>query len=299
MAIVEPARPLSRYLEVPAGGSAASVRLHALDWGGPSGSRPVVLLHGLSSSARIWDFVAPRLAERFRVVALDQRSHGLSDRPESDYSFAEVCGDLLAVLDALAFEAPALIGHSWGAAVALQFAADHPQRVSALALVDGGFGQLSARLSWEEAERLLRPPDIDGLPLATFLASAKGFPDIREVWSPAVEEILLSCFLVEGGRIYRRLKMHNHMKIVRALYEQDTPALYKRVRCPVLLVPALPAPSGEQERRQREWREDGVAAALARLKDARVAPFDDTGHDVPLLRPDGLSRVLIEFLSAG
>src|SRR5687768_7247630 len=124
-------RGRDKYLALESG-----VRLHCLDWGGAG--RPLVLLHGLASSCRIWDFTAPLLAERFRVFALDQRGHGLSDRPGS-YTFAEVTGDLAGLLQGLGLERPVIAGHSWGASVALQFAAKYPEVPAALALIDGAF----------------------------------------------------------------------------------------------------------------------------------------------------------------
>ena len=68
--------------------SANGLRLHYRDWGGSG--QPLVLLHGLASTCRIWDLVAPILAEDFSVVALDQRGHGLSDKPDHGYDFASV-----------------------------------------------------------------------------------------------------------------------------------------------------------------------------------------------------------------
>src|SRR5207248_4685095 len=64
------------------------------DWGGEG--QPLVLLHGLASNARIWDLVAPRLAAHFRVLALDQRSHGLTDPAEDGYDFPSIVRDLQA-----------------------------------------------------------------------------------------------------------------------------------------------------------------------------------------------------------
>ncbi len=66
------------------------LRFHYRYWGGEG--RPLVLLHGLASNARIWDAkrVAPRLAEHFRVFALDQRSHGLTDRADDGYDFPSI-----------------------------------------------------------------------------------------------------------------------------------------------------------------------------------------------------------------
>ena len=76
------------------------LRFHYRNWGGEG--RPVVLLHGLSSNARIWDFVAPRLAaEGFRVLALDQRSHGLTDPADDGYDFPSIVRDLHAFIETL------------------------------------------------------------------------------------------------------------------------------------------------------------------------------------------------------
>jgi len=71
--------PQDAYIALP-----TSIRLHYLDWRGSG--RPLILLHGLASSCRIWDLTAPILAQRFHVFALDQRGHGLSDKPGS-YTF--------------------------------------------------------------------------------------------------------------------------------------------------------------------------------------------------------------------
>ncbi|MFN8598748.1 MAG: alpha/beta fold hydrolase, partial [Anaerolineae bacterium] len=71
---------------------ANGLRFHALDWGGRGDW--LVLLHGLASQAHIWDLVAPQLIDRFRVIAIDQRGHGLSDKPDSGYDFATITRDL-------------------------------------------------------------------------------------------------------------------------------------------------------------------------------------------------------------
>ena len=112
------------------------INLHYRDWGGTG--RPVVLLHGLASSCHIWDLVAPQLAEDFSVIAVDQRGHGLSDKPESGYDFASVGRDLLGVIQARGLERPVIVGHSWGADVALEFAVACPEIPAGICFVDGG-----------------------------------------------------------------------------------------------------------------------------------------------------------------
>src|SRR5204863_5717454 len=89
---------------------------------------PFVLVHGLASNARTWGAVGSTLnAAGHPVVAVDQRGHGLSDKPASGYGFDEVTADLAGLLDELAFDGrPILAGQSWGGNVVLDFAARYP-----------------------------------------------------------------------------------------------------------------------------------------------------------------------------
>lgn len=105
---------------------ANGLQFHTLDWGGHG--EWVVLLHGLASQAHILDLVAPQLSESLRVIAIDQRGHGLSDKPDAGYDFASITHDLDQLLTVLDIERATLIGHSWGGNVAVQYAVDHPQR---------------------------------------------------------------------------------------------------------------------------------------------------------------------------
>src|SRR3712207_6026671 len=91
---------------------ANGVSLNVRDWGGQGPA--LVLLHGLASTSHIWDLAAPLLAQRARVVAFDQRGHGLSQQPADGYDFATVVADLDAVLQELSIARPILVGHSWG-----------------------------------------------------------------------------------------------------------------------------------------------------------------------------------------
>lgn len=277
------------YLKLESG-----VRLHYLDWGGSG--RPIVLLHGLASSCRIWDFTAPILAERFRVVALDQRGHGLSDQPGS-YTFTEVTGDLAGVIEALILERPVIVGHSWGAGVALRFAADRPEMTAAVALIDGGFVERSSSQTWEQAEAMMRPPEINGVPVDTFLGFAKRWPDVAPLWSDQLGEMILSNLEVRDERVYRRLPISDHMKIAREIWEQDTAPLWDRVSCPVLMVPAL---KESQDPRSSLWikaKLRGIETAKRKLKDATVVPMEDTIHDIPIQRPKELAQAIIDFAS--
>jgi pimeloyl-ACP methyl ester carboxylesterase len=104
--------------------------------------KPILCVHGLTANCRCWDLIASALAPHHKVTAMDLRGRGLSDAPPSGYSVENHCKDILALLDDLGLEHPILMGHSLGAFISLAFAAQYPDRLSQLILVDGG-GKLS------------------------------------------------------------------------------------------------------------------------------------------------------------
>jgi pimeloyl-ACP methyl ester carboxylesterase len=268
------------------------VRLHARDWGGSG--QAVVLLHGLASNARIWDGVASRLAGAgLRVVALDQRGHGDSGQPGSGYDFGSLGRDLAAALTALGVERPVLAGHSWGAHVALEYAAGRPGAVAGLALVDGG---LLGAAEWagpdrEEARRRMAPPRF-AVPLADWLARAGRF-EAGGPGRPWIRDYLRAGVDVDDRGVARsRFQFDNHLQVVDALLDQRPPALYPLVDCPVLLCVAADPADGETH---TEAKRGAAARALDLLQSATVTWYEDTMHDIPLQRPAELAAEVARF----
>jgi pimeloyl-ACP methyl ester carboxylesterase len=117
---------------------ATGLHLHVVEWGAADGW-PVVILHGGGHRASCWADVCRRLPPELRCIVPDQRGHGESDRsPAGDYSCAAQVDDLVALLRELAIERCAAVGHSMGGLNALHFAGRHPDRLTALVLVDVG-----------------------------------------------------------------------------------------------------------------------------------------------------------------
>lgn len=100
----------------------------------------LVLLHGFAETHVAWRRLAPRLAERFTVVAMDLRGYGWSAAPDSEkgaaYTKREMADDVVKVMQALGHVQFALVGHDRGARVGLRLALDHPGRLTKLALVN-------------------------------------------------------------------------------------------------------------------------------------------------------------------
>ncbi len=126
-----PIAPLSVAVD---GGQLAAVRLGS----GGAGSAPVIAVHGITSSSRAWLPVARALAGRVALVAPDLRGRGASHTLPPPYGTAAYVADLVALLDRLESARAVLVGHSLGAYIVARLAVEHPDRVSALVLVDGG-----------------------------------------------------------------------------------------------------------------------------------------------------------------
>jgi haloacetate dehalogenase len=110
--------------------------LHA-PWEGP----PLLLLHGHPQTHAMWHKVAPELAKRFKLVMMDLRGYGDSSRPDYDdthanYSKRAMAQDAVAVMQHFGFEKFSILAHDRGARVAHRLAANHPERVQRMMLLD-------------------------------------------------------------------------------------------------------------------------------------------------------------------
>jgi pimeloyl-ACP methyl ester carboxylesterase len=268
------------------------VRLHVREW--PADGTPALLLHGLASSSHIWDLVAPRLRRSgVHAVAYDQRGHGRSGKPGGGYGFDHTTSDAAAVMRALGLRRPLVAGHSWGANVALELAVRRPRSIGGAVLVDGGFVNLRDRFDWPTAREALAPPAISGMPVGEFVAGIRDhLGDLVSV-TPEIEAAVLSLMRVDGrGRIHPRLSRANHLRILRALWEQDAVALLGRVRVPTLVLAVRSVPgsvdsAGFLEEKQRAARTVRSIGPPVRFE------WVDGIHDLPLQRPDVLARRIV------
>lgn len=267
---------------------------HYREYAGPG--RPFVLLHGLASNSRWWLLVAPLLAQRFRVLALDQRGHGESDKPDSGYDFTTIAADLAAFIDALELERPIIVGHSWGSEVALQYAASYPERPAGVVLTEGGYLDISARpgMTWERAEQQMAPPDLTRVKPQDLIERAKRW-ELGSVWSDEVEAALMGNFaLAEDGTLRPHFERANHMQVVRAYWEQRPSELCSSVRCPVLVI-AAEREGGEGTQEWMALKREAIERIQTRLDECDVLWFPNSIHDLPLQRPQELAQAIEAF----
>jgi pimeloyl-ACP methyl ester carboxylesterase len=123
---------MSRQLLIPA----ADTRLYAVD--APGGTPALLFLSGGFGTVQNWSRVIRRLDGKYRTVRFDARARGKSGR-SADYSARAAVDDIGRVIDATGIERPILVGWSYGATIAVRYAAQEPERVGALVLIDGAY----------------------------------------------------------------------------------------------------------------------------------------------------------------
>lgn len=144
--------------------------------GGPADGPAVLLLHGMSDSSFSFSRVLPLMPAHLRVVAVDQRGHGRSDRPALGYSMDAFASDLLSLMDALLIDRATVVGHCMGSFIARRAAEKAPDRIARLVLLGTALTARNAviRDLMTAAESLTDP--IDETFIREFQASTIGRP---------------------------------------------------------------------------------------------------------------------------
>ena len=273
------------------------VELSVCDWREePAQDRlPFLLVHGLASNARLWDGVAAALsAAGHPTVAVDQRGHGLSDKPDSGYDSDTICADLVAVLDGLGWDRSVVVGQSWGGNVVIELAARAPARLAGVCGIDGGTLRLAARFgSWEACRDALTPPPLIGM-MATDLRHR--MESMHPDWPAEGIDGAMACFDVRpDGTVAPWLTLEHHLAILAGMYADDPARLYPTIEVPTLFIPAAD-PS------QPAWTEGkrvDVDAAVAALPHGRAVWFSPADHDVHAQHPTEVAAVLQRQIDEG
>ena len=273
------------------------LNFHYRDWGGSG--QLLLLLHGLASTCHIWDMVAPILAQNHRVVALDQRGHGETDKPSYGFDFASVTQDALGLINHLGGDAPIVVGHSWGGSVALELAVRAPKSVKGMAWIDGGMINASARYrTVEDAKFEMSPPDFSGVTAESFMDRVRTRHQGAGM-APGSHDVVMANFEVQrDNTIKARLTRANHLRIIEALWDHHPADLYRQVQCPVLIMPARQQNDPTtQDRGQRRLM--SVDEAEQQLPNSKTVWLENSIHDVPIQRPELVAGLIKSHVDDG
>lgn len=262
-------------------------RLYYFAAGTRGEGEPVVLLHGLFASSHLWRELIRRAPEGHRLVVTDLLGHGRSDLPaDADYSLGAHARRVLALLDDLGIERAALGGHHLGAAVAVQLALDHPERVTGLLLCDalvGAHQRLGLRLARALVARVgprVPPTVLASLWHGTML---RGFVDQTRLGRRSIDVFLRPYLSPEG-----RDAMCAQLRALTPEAVVAQQARLRELRCPAVLVwgeddPFIPATLGE--------------SLTDALPSAQIDVVQHMRHYTPEEAPDRVAAALRHLLA--
>lgn len=256
------------------------VLLHVVDWGG---SGPTLLLtHGITAQAHVWDPVAMALRDRFRVLSLDQRGHGDSSKPPAGYAATDFAADMVSVMDALADGPSLVMGHSLGGRNSLALAALYPERIAGAVSVE--FGPWIGRESFLRLrERVLAAPASFDSP-----DTARAYLRGRYSGLPAdaiARRARFGLQLTADQRLVWKHERHSMAETLEFL-EHDLTELILAIRVPVMVIHGAESAFYD-------------APAFEKLQSARpdflYREIPETDHYAHEERPATIARLFLDF----
>jgi pimeloyl-ACP methyl ester carboxylesterase len=270
-----PAAPPARYRV-----ARVRIRLDGLDaYYEESGSgTPLILVHGLGGSRMTWQRVVGALAKSFRVIAYDLRGLGRSRASAAAISLEVLVADLHGLVEGLELDGAVLVGHSLGGAVALAYAAEHPERVSAVVGVSAPSFTPPEQAAWlvRHAESAKR----DGMDAIAEAHAQNGLPETFRKTHP--DDVAAYKRVIAGS------DRDGFAAICAVIGKLDLRNDLDRIRAPVLLV------HGELD---QVVPADAARATASRLASCEYVELEGCGHVVPFERPHDLVALVRDFVS--
>lgn len=269
------------------------VKINLAMWEGSLG--PILCVHGITANCRCWDVLADVLAPEYRILAMDLRGRGRSEKLAKGYNLEKHLRDMNALMDDLGIDRVVVMGHSLGAFIGLAFAAQYPQRVDRLILVDGG-GDLSKKQMDNVFQGI--KPALDRLTMvfpsvSDYLTAMKQAPYIQP-WSAEIEGYYRYEIESTEGGVRTNIHPSHIAEEANNIRKVKSAAFYSQVRCPVLV---LRAPQGLFSDDDILLPEDVIDRMVREIPDARRFDVDGMNHYGIVFQPhEARDRAIRKFL---
>jgi non-heme chloroperoxidase len=255
---------------------ATGVTLEYVERGDPKGT-PVIFLHGVTDSWRSFEPMLPHLPASIRAIAVTQRGHGGSSRPDG-YRYTDFSADVAALLDALHIRSAVVVGHSMGSLVAQRFAIDHPERTMGLVLL-GAMptikGHPEVQAFWDGALANLTDP-VDPAIAREFQVSTLAQP---------IAPALLDTYVAESLKVPARV----WKATFREFLDTDFSSALGRITAPTLIIAA------EKDSFSRRQERDALVAGI---RGSIVKDYTGAGHAMHWEDPARVAADIAGFVAA-
>lgn len=259
---------------------------------GESDENPIILLHGLSQQSQYWKVVQSEMS--LPSIAVDLRGHGQSQgfNNQSDYSVDRVARDLLELMDHLHIPAAHVVGHSWGASIALRLAIIAPDRIFSCTLIDGGTFNPSD----------LVPKFVDTISaLKTLLTPPSGpfsltdlMTHYQQIDPPSGDKIMDAISAtyqeIDAGLFVSKLGLDRHMLVLDSLIAYDHISDVQRIKVPTWVILCQTGDYWDSIK-------ENIVPLLLNNPLIHVQNWYDSVHDVPLQRPTTVANLIAEIVT--
>ena len=257
--------------------------------------KEILCLHGITANCRCWDVIASVLSPKYRVLAMDLRGRGLSEKPPTGYSLKHHLRDINCIMDDIGLEQATIMGHSLGAFIALAFGAQYPERVGHIILVDGG-----GNLSEEQMDKVFEgiKPSLNRLGKAfpssdAYLEAMKQAPYIQP-WSPAIETYYRYELENLDGKVRCNIRPEHIEEEAKNIRKVEISTFYPKVSCNVLV---LRATEGLLSQDDILLPEEVMERMIKEIPDARRVDITGLNHYGIIFQPnDERDRAIQAFL---
>jgi 3-oxoadipate enol-lactonase len=245
---------------------------------GAEGKPTVLFLHGLGSSVRDWELQIPAFADDYRLLLIDMRGHGRSDKPQGPYSMPLWVRDVIALLDQLKIDKVHIVGLSMGGMIAFQMAVDCPERIQSMIIVNSGPAVIPRTLQ----ERI-------GIWMRFVIVRVMGMRKMGETLAPrlfvdADQETLRQTFITRWAENDPRTYLDSLRAIVGWTVEDRISAI--KIPTLVLVSDLDYTPISLKE------------AYLAKMSNATLQVLSNAHHAVSSERPEAFNQAVKQFLQS-
>ena len=267
------------------------------------GRDAIIFLHFSGANLMMWQRAIPYFQDQYRLILVDLRGHGKSDKPETGYHMDNMASDVIGVMQELNIEWAHIVGSSMGAEVGLSLAANYPEKVLSL-VCDGALSsEYGPYGTWEgskddfkahvanQLEKMHNAPEkvypsVDAL----VDKSREGLAEIGW-WNEYVEAVeRYGAFKLDEGQYTSGFRKYGREDYFKHYFQYRREDYYKKVKCPLLMVP------GEDVFKIR--REKAAMEGLRKLAtQAQILRVSGWEHPYGwLINPEGICEAILKFL---
>lgn len=263
----------------------------------------IIFLHFSGANLMMWQRAIPYFQDQYRMILVDLRGHGKSDKPVTGYHMDDTAGDVIGMMQQLRLELAHIVGSSLGAEVGLSLAANFPVRVislvcdGALSSEYGPYGtwegtqeEFEAHIARQLEKMHTNPEKIYPSVDALVDQSRKSLEEIGW-WNEYVEAMeRYGAFELGDGNYTKSFMKAARINYMQHYFHYHLEDYYRKVECPILMLPGEDVFENEREKAAME----GLRGLAQR---AQIVTVDGWVHPYGwMLNPEGVCTAILKFL---